>query len=339
MKVGTTCFATERGLGHLARSFYDAGVITDVAVLHHGHIPTHLEWYPDAVEIGAVSQLSSKSFLEWVSGLDVMLFFETPFDWDLLPRCKELGVKTALMPMYECMPAKLPYQPDWFFCSSLLDMQYYPNYSTFTPVPVDVPWRQRSKALVFIHNAGYVGLRGRRGTLEVLQAMQHVSSPLKLIVRGQDHSAMQSIIKQVPGIRQDSRVSIRLGTIPYEELWESNGDVAICAEKFNGLSLPLQESRAAGMLVMTTNRFPANSWLPEEPLIPVSTSRRARVSGRCLEFDEAIVDPRNIAKTMDDWYGKDISDYSLAGKYWAEEMSWEALKPQYVEELEKLCSV
>ena len=35
-------------------------------------------------------------------------------------------------------------------------------------------------------------------------------------------------------------------------------------EKFNGLSLPLQEARAAGMLVLATDRFPMNTWLPRE---------------------------------------------------------------------------
>ncbi len=125
-------------------------------------------------------------------------------------------------------------------------------------------------------------------------------------------------------------VEFRRGIFPADTLW-TEGDVFVFPEKFNGLSLPLQEARAAGMLVVSTDRFPINTWLPKEPLIQVSDTRMTRLGGHLTEFDEAIVDPRDIAAKIDEWYGRDISEYSEQGRMWAARNSWEILKPKYME--------
>ena len=328
MRVGTLCFAIERGLGYLAKSFYDYGVITDVMVLNHGRIPTQMDWYPDYLYITTKPFLSDVA-KEFIDKMDVMMFFETPFDWGIIDYCRQRGVKTVLMTMYECTQDPLPSRPDLFICPSPLDMEYFPDNSVLLPVPVEEPWELRTNAEVFVHNSGYIGLRGRSGTQELIDAIPYIRSDLKLIIRSQD----PVILQMSRGYMNDHyNVTVQSGTVPYDEL--RNGcDVCVAPEKFNGLSLPLQECAAAGLLVMTTNRFPANTWLPNEPLIPVKSYTRQRVAGRCLEFDEAVVDPREIARTMDEWYGRDITEYSLWGKQWAEDNSWGKLKPRYVEAL------
>lgn len=331
MRVGSLVYATNQGLGILAKSFYDAGIITDVIVIRHKHHRTYPEWYPNRfnmVDIGRVQK--TDELARFCSGqrfdrpLDAMLFFETPFNWHLIPLCRKYGVKTFLMPMYECTPKVLPFQPDRFICPSLLDLRYFPiERSTFIPVPVNVKWRQRYKAEVFVHNAGHGGLKSRNGTGELLDAWKHVKSPAKLILRSQ---------KPLQWSVDDPRIEVRVGTVPYEKLYEE-GDVFIFPEKFNGLSLPLQEAKAAGMLVMATDRFPNNTYLPIEPLIPVTGYVRSSIGPAYKEFDEAIVSPKLIAAKVDQWYGKDIADYSILGKAWAETMSWEVLKPKYREAL------
>ena len=334
MKVGTLAYAVEQGLGILAKSFVDHNIVTDVLVVDHYSRPMQ-DWYPMASVTPMRPSFNKQLVQEFCAEMDVMLFFETPFDWDLIPFCRQQGVVTTLMPMYECMPAEIPQEPDWYICPSLLDQQYYPHKSSFIPVPVDVDWKLRKKAEVFVHNAGNLGLRCRNGTPELVQAMNHVKSPLQLILRAQCGS-MRNILRANPEIEKNDRVTIQMGSIPYKELWEK-GDVFVFPEKFNGLSLPLQEARASGMLVMSTDRFPMNTWLPEEPLIPSAGSERARI-GTTPEFDEEIIHPEDIASTMDAWYGEDISSYSTSGKYWAEDMSWDSIGPQYLECFEQLIS-
>jgi len=329
VKIGTVAYATTQGLGILAKGFFDHGIVTDVLVVEHSSRPTERDWYPDAPTTPS-RPFNAGLARDFAAGMDAMLFFETPFDWELLPFCRSKGIPTTMMPMYECMPRELPRCPDEFICPSALDGLYYPGHPVL-PVPVEVEWKQRNTAHTFIHNAGRLGLQGRNGTLELLQAMQFVDSPVRLIVRAQD-SAVSKVLKRVPQIENDNRVTIEIGTIPPAELWET-GDVFVFPEKFNGLSLPLQESRASGMLVMATDRFPMNTWLPRSPLIPVEKYIRSCVSPRCLPFDAAVVEPRAIAAAIDAWYGRDIRDYSRAGFQWAKNMSWDALKPRYMEHL------
>jgi hypothetical protein len=367
LKIGSLVFATEQGLGVLARQFYDAGILTSVMIVRHGRRETHLDWYPAST--GVIGDLRSGVSLdrmrEYCRQQDVMLFFETPFEWSLITYCREHGVKVVLMPMYECMPEVLPQFPDVFFCPSLLDFQYYQDHTSrqpdsiepfrryyadkggaayFTPIPVPgglekIDWKQRKTAEVFVHNAGHGGLRGRNGTRELLDALQYVTVPARVILRSQEElfRSKQEAAGYLSSWRRGAaEVSVRVGTVPYAELY-ADGDVFVFPEKFNGLSLPLQEARAAGMLIMCGNRFPMNTWLPKEPLIPVAGYRKARVAGRCLEFEEALFEPRQIAQTINEWYGKDISEYSLSGKQWAEENSWEVLGPKYRTLLEGLC--
>lgn len=305
-RVGSIVLATEQGLGYLAKSFYDNGLIDIVLIKQHSNRKTHTEWYENI----------AKSEEELLNNVDVLIFFEEVFDWKIIVRARERGIKTILMVMYECTRNPLPYCPDLVLSPSLLDKQYYPD-SALCTVPVEVPFRLREKALTFVHNAGNGGLGGRNGTKELIDALQYVKSPIKLIIRSQ--VPIQDI--------KDERVEVRVGT--FDDIW-SEGDVFIFPEKFNGLSLPLQEAFASGMLVMCGDRFPMNTWLPKEPLIPVKEYKKERIA---VTFESSIFDPKDIAQKIDEWYNKDITEFSLRGKKWAEENSWNNLIKEYLEYL------
>lgn len=303
-KVGSILLATEQGLGFMARDFYRNGIIDKVYVQPHSSRHNNYSWYPDRV-----------SNTEGLLDCDVLFFFETPFDWPFFLKARSKGIKTVIMPMYEC--SNLPYLPDLILSPSLLDKKYYPG-STYIPVPVDVKWRLRTKAETFVHNAGNGGLGGRNGTKELIEAWQYVKSPARLLIRSQ-------VDIKIP---KDERIRVEVGTLPSADLWHI-GDVFIFPEKFNGLSLPLQEAFASGMLVMATDRFPNYMYLPTEPLIPVRDYKKEKLSRN--QFDSAIVEPRVVAQTVDNWYLKDIGKYSRMGKRYAEENSWTILKEKYLE--------
>lgn len=304
--TGAVVLSSEQGLGYMAKDFYDNGVIQKVFIHPHGSRKNHYEWYKPEDRLANLGQL-----LE----CDSIVFFENPFYWKLIPMAREKGVKTVLIPMYECTPYPLFYEPDLILTPSSLDKQYYPNSIQIT-VPVDVPWKLRKKARIFVTNNGNGGLGGRNGTKEVLEAMQYVKSPIKLIVRS-----------QVPlGRTEDPRVEIQ-GTIEKSELW-ATGDVFLFPEKFNGLSLPVQEAYASGMAVMCGDRFPFNEWLPKEMLIPVSGYKKERIA---VEFDSAVIHPKAIALCIDRAYDSDITKYSLMGKEWGERNSWKKLGKQLTE--------
>lgn len=308
---GAIVLSTNQGLGILAKQLYDHKIIHKVLIYPHSSRTNHPDWFPNG-------KIYSEENIEWfLDKIDSILYIEEPFNWKLIPRARERGIKNVFMPMYECTRNPMPYEPDVILCPSLLDYEYYknkPNVHTIT-IPTDVTWKLRKKAKVFIHNAGNGGLGGRNGTLELIEAMRYVKSPLKLIIRTQEKSFKCN----------DPRVEIRNGTVPYEELW-NEGDVFIFPEKFNGLSLPLQEAFASGMLVMAGNRFPMNTWLPINPLIPVKGYKKETIA---VEFDCAQYDPRDIALVMDAWYGQKINKYSLMGQEWAKHNSWSKFRKTY----------
>lgn len=303
--IGSIVLATNQGLGYLAKAFYDNGIIDLVEVKQHTTRENNYKWYPGHV--------NRETLLD---KCDTLIFFETPFDWKVIVQAREKGIKTILIPMYECTRYPFPYQPDEIWCPSDLDYKFYTEKGEVCKkiqIPVDAKWKLREKARVFVHNAGNGGLGGRNGTQELLQAMQYVKSPIKLIVRSQVD------IKKVI----DPRIEYVNGT--RDNIWEE-GDVFVFPEKFNGLSLPLQEAFASGFLVMATNRFPNYTYLRKEPLIPVQKYIKEKIA---VEFDVAIIDPREIAKKIDEFYNKDITDFSLSGKKYNEKNNWNKLAKVY----------
>lgn len=334
MRVGSVVLSTFQGLGILAKSFYENGILDEVLIKRSGRMENHPQWFANSPLIGNPLNDFEKKFsksehpavVDFLSKIDVLLLFEIPFVDELITLAKQMGVKVALMPMYECTP--YPVYADLYICPSVLDEDYYRNLYPDSKVvqinvPVDVKWRLRKKAEVFVHNAGNGGTYGRNGTKELLEAMKYVNSPIKLILRTQKDGLSSD----------DSRIEIVTETVPFEELWKE-GDAFVFPEKFNGLSLPLQEAYASGMMVMAGDRRPNNVWLPNEPLFPVHSEKETRIVN--VNFKMSKFEPREIAKKIDKWYNKDIQKFSLKGKSWAEDNSWGNLQPIYIESLRSI---
>lgn len=358
-RIGMICYATSQGLGYLGRWFHRAGVVHDVMVVRHGRRPTHLDWYPEGTRELVTRPFDGPAVDAWLAGVDLVLFFETPFDWSFLQYCRERGKPTVIVGMYECTPERPPHQPTAWVSPSKLDQRYFPG-SPYIPVPVpdEVVWRQRTRALTFLHNAGNLGLKGRNGTAELVEAWGLLKCPARLTVRCQDRDGLLQALRGSRCWRAaeprgpdcwslwDDRLFLdcRRDKPDHAALFADH-DVYIAPEKHNGLSLPLQEARAAGMLVVTTDRFPHNNWLPHwvqpigagpdnQPcLIPVTSYTRERVSGGCNVIDRALTTPQAIARTVEAVYGADVAKYSRSGRDYREAMSWSKLGPVWTEYL------
>lgn len=307
--TGTICFATESGLGIEARAFITHGVVDKILIAPHARYANYPEWYTQEQRCPDEDAL--------LRDCERLMFFESAFGREaLLRKARERGVKLVLMTHYEFTGPVLDGQFDALVAPSDEDLRHYSNAVRIN-VPADAAWRQRTRALTFVHNAGHGGVKGRNGTQELLDAMVYVKSPIKLIVRVQPsaHVSVQS---------NDPRVELRLGTAPSEELFDE-GDVFVMPDKFGGSFLPMQEAFASGMLVMASDRE-NNRWLPNEFLIPVDRYVDDFIR---LAFKSAVVTPRAIAAKIDEIYGQDITSVSLAGRTWAEVNSWDALRGAY----------
>lgn len=309
MSKGIVCYATEQGLGRQAKSFFDNDLVQEVFVFPHASYKNQYDWYPNRC----------KTYDELLSKVTEVWFLETPFDWNFVLEARKRGIKTVLFLMYEC--SRLPYYPDVLVGGSIMEKIHFEGEGREVkvinvPAPKEISWKLRQNARVFVHNAGHGGLGGRNGTTQLIEAIKHVKSPIKLIIRTQN-----------PTFKcDDPRVEIRTGDFEYSTLFDE-GDVFIYPDKFGGSCLPVQEAHSAGMMCMVSDRLPHNTWLPKAPLIPIRGYKKEKIAEK--EFDSAIVDPLDIALCIDKWYDKDITEFSFAGKQWAEDNSWEKLKPIY----------
>lgn len=335
MNIGTVAYTCISGLGLLAKRFFDKGLINRVYTIPHPNYRSY-EWYP--------AESTYDDIGKFLQGLDGLLIFENAFRTDIVRKAKKRGIKIILMPMYEYTPWPFPIKPDGILCPSNLDFDYYTGRSGYVDsktyagipcfrinVPVEVPYRQRTQAKVFIHNAGHGGKSYRNGTLDLIQAMKHVKTDIKLIIRAQHEEERMLKLVELKGL--DDRIRLQMGTVRDEAELYSEGDVFIFPERFNGLSLPLQEAYAAGMLVMATNRYPMDCWLPIPPLISPSEYKESRIA---VSFKEAIHDPKLIAAHIDQWALTDVSSYSELGLQWGINNSWAALLPLYQELIQSI---
>ena len=315
--VGSIVRSINSGLGNLCWEFQRHGLIDKALIIKEekGDI-----MFPERFPNGRISSAVhfSNNDMEWLlDGIDTLLIFETAYRWDIVSVAKKRGIRIVIMPMHEFIPEVR--DADIWLCPSDLEMKLPvvgEKIRINVPVNTDkIKWRLREKAEHFIHNAGGGGIMGRNGTNELVSALKYIDDDFRLTIRSQVYKY---------GV-DDNRVEIRHENLEnYWDLWD-NGDVLVLPDKFAGLSLPIQEAFASGMMVMTTNKKPFSDWLPNDPLIQCGMMVN---NGR---YDMAVISPKLLADSIKNWIGKDIKEYSLAGKKWAEENSWEVLLPRYKE--------
>jgi len=333
MKIGSLHYATHSGLGVLAKEFFDHFVVTDVLINQHIRFETHRDWYPDAEVIGNREVTTAQQDLQileaFISKLDILFIFESPWYAQTLQFARKHKVPIAFMPMYEWTP--YPMDADLFITVSQLDCDFYrrmyPQHRVEmlnVPTNSQIEWRKRSQCKSFLHNGGNGSRNDRNGTQALIDALPFIRSPIELRIKGQG--------LDLPAVH-DRRVEVINRDLSFSELW-GEADAFVFVERFAGLSLPLQEAFASGMLVIAGNRHPINTWLPTTPLVaPIGYEDLSFVN---VPFKSALYDPRHIAAKIDALYDTDISAYSLAGKAWAEEHSWANMKPRYLELLSTL---
>src|SRR5436309_1059879 len=103
LRVGSLVYATNQGIGILARAFHSNGIITHPFVIEHYHRKNHLEWYPGAPR-SKIKPLNLRYIEQAMNELDVLLCIESPYHWNIFNYCREHKprVATALVTMYEC---------------------------------------------------------------------------------------------------------------------------------------------------------------------------------------------------------------------------------------------
>jgi len=326
-RIGLVARADDSGLGRLSQDFYNHLPIHKVLIVYNNTYPAYLERYPENSIITKRGIPDLEEIDVFLEDIDILLTFETPYNWNLFSRAEEKGVKSILIPNYEWTPQALPASPDLMICPSMLDYDEIVDNTVgvkkaiYLPIPTDrkkFPFKQRNKAVTFVFNNGHGGHMQRNSWHELFQAISLIKKDVKFLVRSQMY---------FPYVINDSRVKIEYGDLPQEKLF-SEGDVYVWPHKFDGLSLPIQEALSSGMPVLTTDIYPHNTYLPKEWLFKPESMSRIFIK---REIDCAIISPIKLAKKIEEWANKDIRKESKRADKIAEEFSWDTLKDKYLE--------
>lgn len=349
VKISAIVRADCAGLGTLSRMFSDyLGFHRTISIARHDGDAYH-QWYSNnrICTNGVTPELA-----RWVcDGADVLLSFETWYNGDVATRvARQMGVKTVLVPMYECCPmggAALE-QTDLVICPHALclqEMKATPALrraaKTLLPVPIDatrIPYRLRKQALTFLHFAGAAGSQDRNNTAKVIEAWRGVQGDAKLIIR--HHGRLAPI--------RDERIRCEQSRL--ENYWDgyAEGDVLLHPHRWDGCSLPMHEALAAGLPVVTTRYWPFcdapesdahrdfPGWLPaSSQALAIDPTHRTELS-ICRRIVAHETRPEAIAAAVNRLAGADIAAASEDARRFAEQHSWQRMGAHWREALRQI---
>lgn len=316
LKIGFFARVDDTGLGSESEAFIkylQPAKILEIAI---GNKPQHRGKFGG---IRCEGEPGKDAIQEFSKGLDIIFSIETFYNPFACSTIRQCGVKSALRVNYEYLDTLVGMnKPDLFILPLDWNAQYIPNPKIILPWPVDTERfrpREIRTAKTFVHIEGNGGYMDRNGTDIVLKAIPFVKSPARFIIWSQRKS---------PKIT-DQRILWRGSATRPEELYDE-GDVLLYPRKHSGQSLVVNEAQAKGMAIMMTDMEPQNKFLP--PALLIKPMKIFQTEIKRL-IDCAIIDPREVAKKVDEIYGQNIWQYSKQSIQAAKQKSWTALLPEY----------
>jgi len=327
LKIGLVARCDVGGLGRLSYDFWkNIHEISKELIVLSGRFDNPM-LYPKGV-ICSMGRPTLEEIDEFLQDINLVLIMETPYNWNVVSEAKKRGIKTVIMPNYEWSEPKSMVEPDLYLCPSKLDYDTYKEPKKFLPIPVnrdDFPFKLRTKAETFVFNNGGGGTGGRNGYEELKKVIPLVKSDVKFLIRS------QVIVDPI----NDPRVTMEVMNKKPEALY-SEGDVFLFPHKFDGLSLPIQEALSSGMPVLSTNFYPHNDYMPKEWFFEPKKWQFGRVCPECRVIEMAELDPIKIAKKIDEWAHKDITEDSKKAGEIAKGFDWKVLHDKYIETFKSL---
>lgn len=289
------------------------------------------DWYPNAQTVrGYPKTWDIEQFLE---DLDIVLLAETPLNYSLYTLARAKGIKTAVVHNYEFFDHFIHPEydlPDLFISPSMWNYDVIDRFASERGVkhvylhhPVDrkvFQFRLRSNKK-FIHIAGRPAAHDRNGTWNFLEALSD-----------------GTVITQSPELAHHIGMRYRHSTI-YSTISDPSfmyrlGDILVLPRKYGGNCLPLNEALSSGMPVIMPDISPNNYLLPKEWLVPASITGSFEPRTKVAIYSVDI----NALRDKLQWFKEcDMEVASKLADQIADSISWETLRPKYLEVLEQLC--
>lgn len=347
MRLGLIARADNTGLGNQTYEFYrhmkpDKTMVIDISHLN-GNI-NDFSRYPDGQVIHGFPK--SHNIDEFLKDLDVVFVAESPYNYWLYERAKQLGVKVAVQYNYEFFdwyshphlptpdmliaPSRWHYEQIQEFCDERKIKHVYLH------CPVDrekLPFVPKKQARKFLHIAGKPAAFDRNGTETVLDAMQYVNEDVEVYVTVQSPKFLEEWIprgKGNPKLHFYDTSYVK----DYPDLYKDM-DVLLFPRRYGGNCLPLNEALSTGMPVIMPDLSPNNHLLPPQWLLPAQ--KIGEFKPRMI-VDIYGVNPMLLAEKIDEMArSTDMHDQSHIADAIASQIDWKVMEPMYREALEGLC--
>ncbi|MDZ4181151.1 MAG: hypothetical protein U1E29_18265 [Coriobacteriia bacterium] len=271
--AGLLAYSSNTGLGvqtwEFAQHLHPAKVLlVDLSDLN-GMAP-HPERFADFECVHAKGIPTAEHIESFLADLDVVFVCETPLNYRLLERARELGVRTVLQPNHEFNDyhkRTLPL-PDLFALPSPWGYDELPFLNKrILNVPVARErFRQQTPDSFrnFLHIAGRPAIHDRNGTRETLAAFSLLEQgDATLTVRIQDKAGAD----ELRTLTADPRITIDDDDIG--DYWRAYDgfDCLVMPRKYGGLCLPMQEALGSGIPVIMPAISPNSDVLPASWLV------------------------------------------------------------------------
>lgn len=271
----------------------------------------------------------SDDAVNWlVESSDAIYTAETVYDFRVIELARRRKVPVVVQGNFEFLrwliEAKLP-RPDLFLAPSRWHIEDWPAPVRLLPFPVArdrLPFRLRTEARTFVHVAGHRAMQDRNGTRLLLQALHHIRSDVRVLIRSQS---------RLGTVRTPRRARVEIvceDVADYTSLYEG-ADVLLAPRRYGGQSLPMNEAQSAGMPVISLDVEPQRAFLPSESLVPARRTRVIACQSGTIECHDT--DPSLIAAKIDELAGDPalVERLSKEADAYAHSISWEVMAPRY----------
>jgi hypothetical protein len=333
VKIGILARSEDRGIGiqtweafrHLPNP---RALVVDPGRYGHG-FPMHPERFDTPTATAPIvawrddQTLDERIARDWLHGLDVVYIVETAYDPRFYEWSSDAGAATILHTNPELHHANEAALATAVWCPTPWRIDQIDG-ARLVPYPVAVdrfPHRKRLPvgAPRVLHVAGHAAYADRNGTKLVAAATPIMNPPISVWVVSQDENvALSPQAHRFPAHRD------------YWRIYDL-ADILLMPRRFGGLCLPIQEAKAAGLVVVALDTSP-HDWyecvgIPAEP-----SSWFPSGSGDVTIFN---ANPVDVAAAVNDLTFVELGDLSAASRDWAHAHSWESLTRLWMDEFEK----
>lgn len=360
MRLGLIARADNSGLGIQTHEFYSHMKPSKTMVVDISHLNSNAifpERYPDAIIIKGFPEASDID--NFLRDLDVVFVAESPYNYYLYSRAKQLGVKIAVQYNYEFFdwfaypdyptPDLLIAPSQWHY----IDVEAWARVRNIKHIYLHCPvnreklkFRTIRQARTFLHIAGRSAAYDRNGTKTVIEASKLLKTDANIIIhfQGEQGLAHQTTMTTADyeAYAQEhgdlDKLTIVKREFPDYSKVYALGDVLIMPRRYGGNCLPLNEALSVGMPAIMTNISPNNDFLPKHWLVPAEKINQFQPR---TVIDIYNADTAHIARRIDHLYEMDEAEFmeqNISASNIAESISWYNMEWRYRRAFEELCS-